>query len=145
MWLFCRRSRCLACRIDGECMLKCFRESSLFPSFCWSESLLFSALSPDDTVSPEKLDHIRNQLSNILHALSSTFTACACGARAKNCAVTQMAAFVNGDMNIIHHPEKVDLGPLVGKRRGFRTKERVPYSGGPSCPCCLVKTGCCPK
>ena len=31
---------------------------------------------------------------------------------------------------MIHHPEKVDLGPLVGKRRGFRTKERVPYSGG---------------
>jgi hypothetical protein len=41
-----------------------------------------------------------------------------------------MAAFVDGDVNMIHRPEKVDLGPLVGKRRGFRTKERVPYSGG---------------
>lgn len=40
-----------------------------------------------------------------------------------------MAAFVDGDV----HPTGgggVDLGPLVGKRRGFRTKERVPYSGG---------------
>ena len=76
----------------------------------------------------DKLDHIRNQMSNILHALSSTFTTCACGARAKNCAITQMAAFVDGD--VVHPSGGVDLGPLVGKRRGFRTKERVPYSGG---------------
>ena len=64
-------------------------------------------------------------MSSILHALSSTFTTCACGAHAKNCAITQMAAFVDGEI-----AESVDLGPLVGARRGFRTKERVPFSGG---------------
>jgi hypothetical protein len=26
--------------------------------------------------------------------------------------------------------EKVDLGPLIGKERGFRTREKVPWSGG---------------
>jgi hypothetical protein len=25
---------------------------------------------------------------------------------------------------------KIDIGPLVGRKRGFRTKERVPFSGG---------------
>lgn len=25
---------------------------------------------------------------------------------------------------------EVDLGPLIGRKRGFRTRERVPYSGG---------------
>ena len=25
---------------------------------------------------------------------------------------------------------KIDIGPLVGRKRGFRTKERIPYSGG---------------
>ena len=85
------------------------------------------ALIESSPPAPDKLDHIRNQMSNILHALSSTFTTCACGARAENCAITQMAAFVDGD---VHPTGGVDLGPLVGKRRGFRTKERVPYSGG---------------
>ena len=28
--------------------------------------------------------------------------------------------------------EKVDLGPLIGTERGFRTRERVPWSGGMS-------------
>ncbi|KAF8873529.1 hypothetical protein BD779DRAFT_1569832, partial [Infundibulicybe gibba] len=43
---------------------------------------------------PHQLHHFRNQMSNILHTLASTFTTCACGARARDCALTQMAAFV---------------------------------------------------
>jgi hypothetical protein len=34
-------------------------------------------------------------MTSILHALSSTFTTCASGARAKDCAPTQIAAFVD--------------------------------------------------
>ncbi|KAF8627262.1 hypothetical protein AX15_004454 [Amanita polypyramis BW_CC] len=83
---------------------------------------------PNDNPSPEKLQHIRNQMSNILHALSSTFTTCACGAHARDCAITQMAAFVDGEA--LRASKAVDLGPLVGARRGFKTKERVPFSGG---------------
>ncbi|KAF8637223.1 hypothetical protein AX17_002974 [Amanita inopinata Kibby_2008] len=90
---------------------------------------MFPPYSANDMDRPEKVRHIRNQMSNILHALSSTFTTCACGARAKNCAITQMAAFV--DSEATHAAGKrVDLGPLVGARRGFRTRERVPHSGG---------------
>jgi hypothetical protein len=83
-------------------------------------------------------------MSNILHALSSTFTTCACGALSKDCALTQMAAFVDGhdlgsllrrrdQYNEVESDEdttKIDIGPLVGRKRGFRTKERIPYSGG---------------
>ncbi|KIL59822.1 hypothetical protein M378DRAFT_168826 [Amanita muscaria Koide BX008] len=90
---------------------------------------VFPGASPDDIQSPEKLHHIRNQMSNILHALSSTFTTCACGARAKNCAITQMAAFVDGEI-AQSVGKRHDLGPLVGARRGFRTREREPFSGG---------------
>ena len=66
-------------------------------------------------------------MTNILHALSSTFTTCACGSKAKDCVLTQMAAFVDGEMQ-----SSTDLGPLVGVERGFMTKERVPWSGGMS-------------
>jgi hypothetical protein len=42
-----------------------------------------------------------------------------------------MAAFVDsvptGSGQQEHH---VDLGPLVGRKRGFKTKERIPLSGG---------------
>ncbi|KDR68991.1 hypothetical protein GALMADRAFT_932246 [Galerina marginata CBS 339.88] len=87
-------------------------------------------------------------MTNILHALSSTFTTCACGARAKDCALTQMAAFVDAqDDFLTMHPfrnghghkngvgveedwREVDLGPLVGRKRGFKTRERIPFSGG---------------
>jgi hypothetical protein len=88
-------------------------------------------------------------MANILHALSSTFTSCACGARARDCALTQMAAFVDGQEHFTqisqqteesHHAyatsgrmrkgRDLDLGPLVGSTRGFRTRERVPMSGG---------------
>ena len=79
---------------------------------------------------PQQRQHLRNQMANILHALGSTFTTCACGARAKDCALTQMAAFVDGETKSGtegHHP---DLGPLVGVERGFMTREKVPWSGG---------------
>ncbi|KAJ3505400.1 hypothetical protein NLJ89_g7437 [Agrocybe chaxingu] len=92
--------------------------------------------------SPNEITHLRNQMSNILHALSSTFTTCACGARARDCALTQMAAFVDGQSRLLtprnHHgmtsdderEKGVDLGPLVGRKRGFKTRERIPFSGG---------------
>ncbi|CAA7271813.1 unnamed protein product [Cyclocybe aegerita] len=92
--------------------------------------------------SPNEITHLRNQMSNILHALSSTFTTCACGARARDCALTQMAAFVDGQSQLLtprnHHgvthddeqEKDVDLGPLVGRKRGFKTRERIPFSGG---------------
>jgi len=84
-------------------------------------------------------------MSNILHALSSTFTTCACGALARDCALTQMAAFVEGhDLSASlrqkrdqsgegdndDEVEKAPMGPLLGRKRGFRTRERIPFSGG---------------
>ena len=70
-------------------------------------------------------------MSNILHALSSTFTTCACGTRARDCAINRMAAFVDGVPTGSGQPEQhVDLGPLVGRKRGFKTRERIPFSGG---------------
>ncbi|TFK73799.1 hypothetical protein BDN72DRAFT_134269 [Pluteus cervinus] len=80
-----------------------------------------------------QLKYLRQQMSNILHALSSTFTTCACGSRAKDCVLTQMAAFVDGDGPVAGPSTingRVDLGPLVGAKRGFKTRERVPFSGG---------------
>jgi hypothetical protein len=88
-------------------------------------------------------------MAKILLAISSTFTSCACGARARDCALTQMVAFLDGQEHFNHlsqqHEESnqayatsgqmrkgmfLDPGPLVGSTRGFRTKERVPMSGG---------------
>ncbi|KXN90228.1 SET domain-containing protein 3 [Leucoagaricus sp. SymC.cos] len=80
---------------------------------------------PFSSNSPHQIQHIRHQMANILHALSSTFTTCACGEKAKDCALNQMAAFV--EANQLDH---VDLGPLVGKERGFRTREKLPLSSG---------------
>ncbi|KII84205.1 hypothetical protein PLICRDRAFT_58008 [Plicaturopsis crispa FD-325 SS-3] len=78
--------------------------------------------------SPSLLNHLRNQMTSILHALSSTFTTCACGSSARDCALAQMAAFVDGQLP--DAPEvKPDLGPLIGVERGFRTRERVPSGG----------------
>ena len=90
---------------------------------------------------PTEIQHLKNQMSNILHALSSTFTTCACGARARDCALTQMAAFVDGQqINVNRHRDnlqlestdslRIDMGPLVGRKRGFKTRERIPHSGG---------------
>ena len=42
-----------------------------------------------------------------------------------------MAAFVDGVPTRSGQQEQhVDLGPLVGRKRGFKTKERIPFSGG---------------
>lgn len=93
-------------------------------------------------------------MTSMLHALSSTFTTCACGAKTRDCALSCLAEFVDGQMPLTpapsppsHHPEEglryghertdgrsvdADLGPLIGVERGFRTKERVPMSGGMS-------------
>ncbi|CCM05670.1 uncharacterized protein FIBRA_07900 [Fibroporia radiculosa] len=45
--------------------------------------------------SPHQLRHFRHQLMSMLHALSSTFTTCACGSKTKDCALTRMAEFVD--------------------------------------------------
>ncbi|GLB44375.1 putative SET (Su(var)3-9, Enhancer-of-zeste, Trithorax) domain containing protein [Lyophyllum shimeji] len=99
---------------------------------------------------PAHQTHLRMQMSNILHLLSSTFPACACGAHTRDCAVRQMERFVDGLPFEDPRPpaseaengeggsrekekekeKRVDLGPLVGARRGFRTRERVQGSGG---------------
>ncbi|KAI0262820.1 hypothetical protein BC834DRAFT_971881 [Gloeopeniophorella convolvens] len=91
------------------------------------------------------VDHIRNQMASMLHALSSTFTTCACGSKAKDCALTLMAEFVDGRLpapaaasspqasepsGAEHLPPTVNLGPLVGVQRGFRTREKSPLNGG---------------
>ena len=42
-----------------------------------------------------------------------------------------MAAFVDGaPIGSGQQERHVDLGPLVGQKRGFKTKERIPFSGG---------------
>jgi hypothetical protein len=93
-------------------------------------------------------------MTNILHALSSNFITCVCGARAQDCALTQMAAFVDAqDKYLSTHARalvnshmqsngvnlkegwrekdwrEVDLGPLVRRERGVED-ERIPFSGG---------------
>lgn len=114
-------------------------------------------------------------MTSMLHALSSTFTTCACGARARDCALNRLAEFVHAgtpptpspsppsSFSFSHHNNpnsqnsqnheaygeenghaqdrkegkegkrgKTSLGPLIGAKRGFRTRERVPGSGGMS-------------
>jgi hypothetical protein len=81
----------------------------------------------------------------MLHALSSTFTTCACGSKAKDCALNLMAEFVDGRLPTSSaplsqqpdalnggdkRPPRVDLGPLIGAQRGFRTREKSPLNGG---------------
>jgi len=48
-----------------------------------------------DPPSSQQIQHLCRHMTNILHTLSLTFTACACGARAKDCALMQTAAFVD--------------------------------------------------
>ncbi len=96
-------------------------------------------------------------MTSMLHSLSSTFTTCACGAKANDCVLNRIAEFVENQTPLTPSPsppslfakekEKdsgkprksdpaeaspapVDLGPLVGIERGFRTRERIPSSGG---------------
>jgi len=66
----------------------------------------------------------------MLHTLSSTFTTCACGSKSKDCVLRVMEAFVDWELPPKPPNTHVDLGPLVGHRRGFRTREKVPFSGG---------------
>lgn len=91
------------------------------------------------------LRYIRNQMASMLHALSSTFTTCACGSKTKDCALNLMAEFVDGRLPTSSaplsqrpdalnggdkRPPRVDLGPLIGAQRGFRTCEKSPLNGG---------------
>lgn len=91
------------------------------------------------------LSYIRNQMASMLHALSSTFTTCACGSKAKDCALNLMAEFVDGRLPVAASPpsqpandpsgtdlqsHRVDLGPLIGAQRGFHTREKSPLNGG---------------
>ena len=79
-------------------------------------------------------------MASMLHALSSTFTTCACGSKAKDCALNLMAEFVDGRLPVPAPPpfqrpnepsgSRVDLGPLVGAQRGFHTREKSPLNGG---------------
>lgn len=50
--------------------------------------------------------------------------------RSKDCVLRLMEEFV--DCERLPKPQNahIDLGPLVGHRRGFRTREKVPFSGG---------------
>ncbi|KAG6809647.1 hypothetical protein H0H92_015408 [Tricholoma furcatifolium] len=75
---------------------------------------------------PAHKAHLRAQMANMLHLISSTFPHCACGEKAADCAFNAMQRFV-AESDHIHTP---DLGPLVGTTRGFKTRERVPGSGG---------------
>lgn len=74
-------------------------------------------------------------MSEILATLAGTFTTCACGAKARDCAFAQMAKFVSDSSPILADHEKpkepdclkekkngkkakkVDLGPMVGTKR----------------------------
>lgn len=96
-------------------------------------------------------------MSSMLHTLSSTFITCACGSKARDCALTRLAEFVDNQTPLTPSPSPpslrqenkffrdnidreadrtrdvlVDLGPLVGSQRGFKTRERIPMSGGMS-------------
>jgi hypothetical protein len=59
-------------------------------------------------------------MTDILHTLSSNFTTCDCG---------EISTFVKANPSKLLSLPTVDLGPLVGKQRGFWTKERIPSSG----------------
>ncbi|KAG5637578.1 hypothetical protein H0H81_004098 [Sphagnurus paluster] len=46
---------------------------------------------------PKHKAHLRAQMANLLHLLSATFPACACGSAARGCALRQMERFIDGD------------------------------------------------
>jgi len=69
-------------------------------------------------------------MSCMLHTLSSTFTTCACGSKSRDCVLKLMEAFVDCELPPKPPSTRIDMGPLVGHRRGFRTREKVPFSGG---------------
>ncbi|GLB44926.1 hypothetical protein LshimejAT787_1900040 [Lyophyllum shimeji] len=45
---------------------------------------------------PAHQTHVRMQMPNMLHLLSSTFPACACGAHTRDSALRQMERFIDG-------------------------------------------------
>ncbi|PPQ74764.1 hypothetical protein CVT24_003189 [Panaeolus cyanescens] len=55
---------------------------------------MFSTPTSSNHNSPTQILHLRNQMANILHALSSTFATCACGAGSKDCVLKRMQHFV---------------------------------------------------
>ncbi|KZV71621.1 hypothetical protein PENSPDRAFT_684403 [Peniophora sp. CONT] len=71
---------------------------------------------------PERQQQIKSQLRVMLHSLGRTFTSCACGSSAPDCALSLADAFVNGTLPV-PPPHKADLGPLVGSRRNFAARE----------------------
>ncbi|KAJ8503462.1 hypothetical protein ONZ45_g10843 [Pleurotus djamor] len=93
-----------------------------------------------DHDSPDELNFLRKQLSVVLHTLSSTFTTCACGSKARDCAIALASTFIDADLSQPPPTSSpgagpstlppIDLGPLVGTQRGFRTREKLPHSGG---------------
>ncbi|KAG6876632.1 hypothetical protein C0993_001714 [Termitomyces sp. T159_Od127] len=91
--------------------------------------LLPALLESPGLFPPAHKAHLRAQMANILHLLSSTFPACACGEHASDCALRAMERFVKAGADV-HPTRPPDLGPLVGRTRGFRSRERVPGSGG---------------
>ncbi|KAH9030018.1 hypothetical protein EDB84DRAFT_1495553, partial [Lactarius hengduanensis] len=67
------------------------------------------------------LSYIRNQMASMLHALSSTFTTCACGSKAKDCALNLMAEFVDGRLSVallhcLNGPTTRVDGPAITSR-----------------------------
>ncbi|KAF5310427.1 hypothetical protein D9611_012246 [Ephemerocybe angulata] len=110
-----------------------------------------------DIDSPQEIAHARRQVANILRTLGSTFMTCACGAKASDCAVSVMAAFVSGELPVLDEngrsndttsDEDLDMTdddvngtvPIslrrkpkvlgVGTKRGFRTREREEGTAG---------------
>ncbi|KLO06109.1 hypothetical protein SCHPADRAFT_910550 [Schizopora paradoxa] len=77
-------------------------------------------------MTPHHLERLRLQMQNIVHSLQSSFVACACGKNAKDCAVRWMERFVDGGAESVRGgPEaSSDLGPLIGQKRGVRTRVR---------------------
>jgi hypothetical protein len=72
--------------------------------------------------------HLQNRIIHTLHALGSTFTMCACGKRAKDCAVGLMTSFIS--WSVFGMDWSADLGLLVGIKGRFKWGQRVPFSGG---------------
>lgn len=73
-------------------------------------------LSCPDMFKPTEQEHLLKQMTNVVHALESTFAKCACGKGTKGeCAIERMRQFVDHD-----NPEAAtppDLGPLVSTLR----------------------------
>lgn len=79
--------------------------------------------------SPHHLERLRLQMQNVVHSIQSSFVACACGKNAKDCAVRWMEQFVDGGAEGVQReasaePPAKDLGPLIGTKRGVRTRVR---------------------